>query len=252
MRIPSTDALAIELVQLIRNGKLVELTAMLAKKPNLVQAIILERSPACGSSEFTGRSLLHLATDWPGHFPAVAQTIKLLLELGADPNVRFIGRHRETPLHWAASCDDTAALDALLDGGAEINADGGVIAGATPLTDATAFGKWKAARRLVERGAALSLWDAAALGRLDHVQTYFAEGARPMANEITSAFWGACHGGQLATAEFLLQQGANLNWIGYDQLTPLDAAARSEAASVVQWLEQLGAQTVKQIRSRRA
>ena len=46
-----------------------------------------------------------------------------------DVDARFVGRHRETPLHWAASSDDVAVLDALLVAGADIDADGGVIAG---------------------------------------------------------------------------------------------------------------------------
>ena len=68
-------------------------------------------------------------------------------------DARFAGPHRETPLHWAASNDDVAALDALIDAGADLEADGAVIAGGTPLDDAVAFGPWRAARRLAERGA---------------------------------------------------------------------------------------------------
>ncbi len=61
------------------------------------------------------RTLLHVATDWPGHFPHVSASIVALVEAGADVNARFHGPHEETPLHWAASSDDVAALDALLD-----------------------------------------------------------------------------------------------------------------------------------------
>ena len=68
-------------------------------------------------------------------------------------DARFRGPHEETPLHWAASSDDVAVLDALLDAGADIEAPGGVIGGGPPLADARAFGQWKAAHRLVERGA---------------------------------------------------------------------------------------------------
>jgi ankyrin repeat protein len=41
--------------------------------------------------------------------------------------------------------------------------------------------------------------------------------------------WCACHGGQRETAEYLLDQGADINWIGHDKLTPVDAAGRSDA-----------------------
>jgi hypothetical protein len=98
------------------------------------------------------RTLLHVLTDWPGHRANAAATVAVLVDAGADVNARFVGRHTETPLHWAASSDDIDALDALLDRGADIEAEGAVIGGGTPLLDATAFGQWEAARRLVGRG----------------------------------------------------------------------------------------------------
>ena len=60
-------------------------------------------------------------------------------------------------------------------------------------------------------------------------------------DEITNAFWCACHGGQRETAEYLLDQGADINWIGHDNLTPLDAATRSDAHDLVEWLQARGA-----------
>ncbi len=163
----------------------------------------------------------------------------MLVDAGADVNARFVGRHTETPLHWAASCDDVDVLDALLDRGADIEADGAVIGGGTPVLDATAFGQWDAARRLVERGAETRLWPAATLGLLDRVEAELV--ARPPTREeVTEAFWGACHGGQRATAERLLAAGAEINWVGWDDLTPLDAAEREGADDVVAWLTSIG------------
>lgn len=184
-----------------------------------------------------GRTLLHVATDWPGHFPNVSATIAALIAFGADPDCRFPGEHREAPLHWAASSDDIAAIDALLDAGADIDARGAVIADGTPLSDATAFGQWNAARRLVERGAATTLFDAAALG-LVAVVDHHLRTESPTRENITSSFWGACHGGQITTATVLLDLGADIDWVGYDGLTPLDAARRSERHDVVRWLEE--------------
>ena len=77
--------------------------------------------------------LLHVATDWPGHYPNGPQVIAVLVDAGAEVGTRFTGPHAETPLHWAASSDDVSALDALLDRGADIEADGAVIGGGTAL-----------------------------------------------------------------------------------------------------------------------
>ncbi|HTE62373.1 MAG TPA: hypothetical protein VK631_18605, partial [Solirubrobacteraceae bacterium] len=151
---------------------------------------------------------------------------------------RFTGAHTETPLHWAASCDDVEVLDALLDAGADIEAPGAVIGGGTPLSDAAAFAQWNAARRLVERGATTSLWEAATLGLMDRVREHVAAGVAD--DDITQAFWCACHGGQRAAAEYLHERGADVNWVGYDRLTPLDAAVRSEAHEVAAWVRSVG------------
>lgn len=89
------------------------------------------------------RSLLHIATDWPGHFPASVQTVRALIAAGAEVDARFVGcrmQSAETPLHWAASTGDLDVLDALLDAGADIEAPGAIIGGGTPLADAVAFG----------------------------------------------------------------------------------------------------------------
>jgi hypothetical protein len=116
-----------------------------------------------------------------------------------------------------------------------------VIGGGTPISDAAAFGQWNAARRLLERGAQTKLWESAALGLLDRVEQALARQPRPSAEDITQAFWCACHGGQRATAEYLLARCAEINWVGYDQLTPLGAARRSGAAELVAWLVERGA-----------
>lgn len=201
---------------------------------------LLIEDPSLATARIDGqRTLLHIVTDWPGHFPNGAETVATLVAQGADVNAPFTGRHSETPLHWAASSDDVLVLDALLDNGADVEVPGAVIGGGTPLADAVAFGQWQAARRLVERGAKTTLWQAAALGLLDRVTQYF-ESPKPTPDEVTNAFWCACHGGQQGVAEYLLNRGADLNWIGHDGLTPLDAARRSGAVALVEWLDAQG------------
>lgn len=287
------DPLAKSVVQAIRTGDVPGLTQLLAGNPGLATARIAGTEEGRASNEGTGsgetsdagtssvdpgnansgdagangentgggtdrgmsRTLLHIATDWPGHYPNNAAVLTALIEAGAEVNAQFSGPHSETPLHWAASCDDIEVLDLLLDAGADIEASGAVIAGGTPLDDAVAFAQWKAAHRLIERGAKPALWHAAALGKLGLMEAHFAgdllarrypwgASAAIAPDEVTIAFWCACHGGQRGAAEYLLGRGAELNWrSAWDGLTPLDAALRSNATELAAWLESLGAQS---------
>jgi ankyrin repeat protein len=236
MNLPPDDPLVAAATEAIHTGDVAALRRLLGEHPELATARI-------GDAEMS-RTLLHAATDWPGHFPDNVASVRALLDAGADVDARFAGPHTETPLHWAASSDDVEVIDALLDAGADIEAPGAVIGGGTPLADATAFGQWDAARRLIERGARSNSFEAATLGLLDRVRAEV-EGDPPLAPDfVTGSFWGACHGGQLETAQYLLAHGADLDWVStWDGLTPLDAAKRSEAADVVDWLVSLGARS---------
>ena len=122
----------------------------------------------------------------------------------------------------------TTSRRSLLDAGADIEADGAVIGGGTPIADAVAFGQWKAARRLLERGARVTLWQAAALGLIDRVRDEL-DRARPSQPDLDNALWCAAHGGQRETAELLVDRGADPGWVGHDDLTAAQAAERSLA-----------------------
>jgi hypothetical protein len=238
--IPTDDPRAIAAVAAIHGGDTTVLEMLLAQHPELATAG-LGSDQRCGDQPGMTRTLLHVATDWPGHYPNGVATVRALVAAGADVNARFTGPHTETPLHWAASSDDVDVLDALLDAGADMEAPGAVIGGGTPISDATAFGQWNAARRLLERGARTTFWESAALGLMDRVEAHLTAMPPPTATDITEAFWGACHGGQLAMAQHLLHHGADMNWVGWDNLPPLAAAHRSSADDVVAWLAALGA-----------
>jgi ankyrin repeat protein len=111
------------------------------------------------------------------------------------------------------------------------------------LANATAFGQWKAARRLLERGARTTFWEAAALGLVERVREHLRASPPPSRDAVTRAFWGACHGGQLEASKLLCEHGADPSWVGWDGLTPLDAALRSDAGDVVEWLRCVGARS---------
>ena len=224
----SDDPLARKVTQVIRSGTAAELRQVLHEHPALVRARL-------GDGRGHARTLLHVVTDWPGHVPEAGAKIRALAAAGAEVDARFSGPHTETALHWAASSDDVEALDALLDAGADIEAGGAVIGGGTPMADAVAFGQWNAARRLLERGAETTLWQAAALGLADRVGGELA-GGTPAQHDLDNALWCAAHGGQRDTARLLLDRGADPEWVGHEQLDAAAAAERSGAPELAAWL----------------
>lgn len=238
MNLSAAQPLAGAVTSAIQTGNLEELRNLLSANPGLAAATIVD-------AKGVGRSLLHIAADWPGHFPNAAAAVALLIAAGADPNatVRMPGRDEmaETPLHWAASSNDVAVLDALLDGGADLEAPGAIFTGGTAMSDAVVFAQWKAAHRLLERGARTTLSQAAALGLIDRLAAFFDGASAPSRDEVTNAFWHACRGGQQPAAEYLLERGADRNWIGHDGKTPLDVAEAGGARELAGWLRDRGA-----------
>ncbi|MFJ2931714.1 hypothetical protein ACIO8G_02990 [Streptomyces sp. NPDC087219] len=111
--------------------------------------------------------------------------------------------------------------------------------------DARAFGQWRAARRLLELGARPTFQDAATLGLLDQVEARLTADPVPSPEEIDEAFWGACQGGRLAVAVRLLESGADIDQIGWNDLAPLDIARAEKADEVVGRLLERGARTAE-------
>ncbi len=97
-------------------------------------------------------------------------------------------------------------------------------------------------------GAHTTLQDAATLGLIDRLEQCFAGPDLPDAEEVSRAFWGACHGGQQRSAAYLLDRGADLDWTpDWEQRTPLDAAMRSGATDLAAWLRERGASTAAEL-----
>jgi ankyrin repeat protein len=239
--IPDSSDLARATIEAIQTGDVPGLTKLLKENAGLAGVRIQ-------NDRQQYRTLLHIATDYPGHFPNIAETISVLIEAGADVNARIIGcTHTETPLHWAASSNDIDAINVLVAKGADLEARGGVIGGGTPLSDATAFGQWGAAYRLIELGAKPSLFDMAALDLVNDLETSFAV-RLPSEAQLNDLFWGACHGGRIKAAQFLFDHNPTINRVpGWENLTPLDVAIRSNANELVEWLRGQGGKTFKEL-----
>lgn len=222
------DPVAIATVRAIRTGDTESLASLLSQHPGLVSEQIHDT-----------RTPLYVVADWPGYFRAGPATVRLLIEAGADPNaVVTDGTQAETPLHWTASSDDADVAEALIIGGADIETPGGTIG--TPLDNAIGYGYWNVARLLVQRGARVTkLWHAAALGLMAQVEELLAASPAPSPDDITEAFWQACHGGQRRTAERLLASGADPHATpGYSDQTAAQIAAEpgTQRENLITWL----------------
>ncbi len=241
MEIRTTEPLAQALTSAIHGGDVEALRLLLDGDPLISKARIVDPKGA-------SRTLLHIAADWPGHFPGVSQTIGLLIERGADPDAPMVGGNApERPLHGAASSNDVNALDALLDGGADIESPGAIFTNGTAMSDAVIFAQWNAARRLLDRGAKTTLTESAGLGLLDRLATCFDQEPKPAGDQITAALWHACRGGQLETVQYLIAKGANINWVGWDKIAPLDGAYQSGKPDLVAWFRKQGSKRAREL-----
>jgi ankyrin repeat protein len=150
-------------------GDVEALRGLLARDPSLVRV----SNPGAHYQGWTG---LHTAAK-SGH----ADTVRLLLEHGADPNAREAGDNTYA-LHWAAAGGRLETVRALLDAGGDVHGMGdvhelGVIGWATfyhaPGDDST---EMPVSRRdlvylLLERGARHHIFSAMSVGDLDLIRT---------------------------------------------------------------------------------
>jgi ankyrin repeat protein len=108
-RIPSDDQAAVELRSAVRAGD-VEAIQDCCGIPRPRQPGLSARTAAPGH-----RCILSLTG--PATFPSGPEIVQLLINAGADPNVKTSGRDSpgpgdETPLHYAASNDDVDVAEA--------------------------------------------------------------------------------------------------------------------------------------------
>ncbi len=159
------------------------------------------------------------------------QTVKLLLEMGADPNAK--NRRKSTPLHWAIR--DEAKVRLLLDKGAEINASQND--GRTPLYLAASLGHGNAVLRLLlDKGADPNLAtangntpliNAAGRGDAEAIALLLTKKADVNAASGTgaTALMAAAGSRNLQSVAMLLTSGAKVNAVSKKSETALQNAA---------------------------
>src|SRR5262249_5949915 len=140
-----------------------------------------------------------------------------------------------TSVHPEEAGVQEALLQTLLDHGATM--------GSTPAGNrqslvmaCVANGRPKAAEFLAARGAAVDLVPAAALGRLDMVESFFHKGTRllqPTQEQIDQSTRYACEYGRNEVVGYLLSQGADLSAHGGDGQTPLHCAVFTDHVETV-------------------
>jgi ankyrin repeat protein len=229
--LPADDPRAVDLVDVLERGDAARLSWLLEADPGLATCLIDSVRP------------LHIFANAPGHRRCAATVVNLLVSAGADLDAHAIDTwHHETALHWAASNDDLALIDALLDAGADIEHPGSSINGGPPIASAVGYAQWAALRRLWERGARVTVGIAGALGEPSLLARLAEADPPPAAEDINISLWNACRAGQLAAAQYLLTRGADLNWPApWSGETPLDIANQAHQKDVVAWLTRSGA-----------
>jgi uncharacterized protein len=249
LRLPEDHPVAVATSEAIKTGDLESLRRLLDENPGLADARLVNEKGGF-------KTPLHCTADWPGFFPGAPTAAAMLIEAGADPDVRAEGgQFSETPLHWAASSDDVEVARALLDGGANIEVAGSSIDDGTALDNSVGYGCWRVAHLLLERGAQVTkLWQAAALGIMPRVEEMLAAVPAPTPQDINDAFWQACNGGYRRVAEYLFARGADVNATpDWSDGTPLDVAGGGPEGpgldtggeALVTWLRENGARSAK-------
>lgn len=178
---------------------------------------------------------------------------KLLLDSGADIDAEadVYGGGCDTLGLVATSAHPRIAgvqlelMQLLIDRGAEINKRGCTGNNHSPVMGCLANGCPEAARYFAARGAKLGLVEAAGLGRLEVVRTFFDASGKPRAGisreEINEAFRYACGYGATEVAEYLLDRGTDIAGHSGDNQTGLHYAAIGGHLNTVRMLLEKGA-----------
>jgi ankyrin repeat protein/mono/diheme cytochrome c family protein len=178
-------------------------------------ALLLSRGAEVNAKQIEGRTPLFLAASMGANH----QTVKLLIEHGADPSLATA--NGQTPLMAAAARGNVELIGLLLDRKVDVNAQNG--AGETALMFAASSGNTRAVKLLLDRGA----------------------DAKRRSKRTETALGNAATTGVEENVRLLLQHGAEVNVQNIRGFSPLMLAANSDSipAGVVKLLLASGADT---------
>lgn len=188
---------------------------------------LIDRGADVNARTGLGRTPLIAAASVPGRW----EMVKLLLEKGADPNLKggdapspapVVAAGGDTPLTEAAKSYDTRSLEILLDHGAKVNEADNV--GNTPLLNAALNANPAAVKILLARGASLKamsrlgmtpLTAAAMRNDREIVKAMLAAGANPRETDnggSSALMWAAfSESGDPAVVDMLIRAGADVH-----------------------------------------
>lgn len=155
---------------------------------------------------------------------------RVLLEAGADVDIRDIEEIGRTPLIWASSHGHLELAKLLVGHGADISLPDKL--GNTPLLTAVQEGHFQVAQLLVDSGAGVTassngghspLFFACMNGNVPITELLIDKGAdlSAMADEKRSALHAAASGGHLEVAKLLLNKGAQVDCFDEAKKTPI-------------------------------
>jgi ankyrin repeat protein len=229
----------------IAGGDIVRLRRLLREHPGLAK----ERSTRDHRSTLLHYTSANGIEDYRQRTPKnIVEITRLLLDAGADVNAQseaYGGGSTTLGLVATSAHPDAAGvqidlLKLLLDHGARMDESGAAGNGHAVIRGCLANGQPRAAEFFANLGAGLDMQSAAALGRIEKLETYFEADGSPKPGtsprQIQDAFFHACWYGQASAAEFLLDRGFDPDTRDEDGDTGLHCAAYGPHLAVIQLL----------------